>query len=201
MAAGLGGYIVIGIGEVQVESGRELNIQGFAAEQQRQFDISNIRQLVEQYADVRIDLKAALVAGEVHSKRRFGLVCVMPASEFPIVVARDGAYREGRKERFAFKDGDILVRRNASTVRARQSDIRHIVSRIRRSERTQWVEELSGTGVAEILQTLSEIHEGMRAGTRPGRPRRERLPSPRLILGAEEEFERKFLDLLSESDE
>lgn len=193
MAAGLGGYIVVGLGEDQVQSGRELKIEGLLPEYQRHFDISNLRQLVEEYTDVRIDIRVGLVNSERQPGKRFGLICVMSASEFPIVMSKDGVYRQASRESFAFKDGDILVRRSGSTVRARQADVRQIVSRVRRVERARWVEELSETGIDKLVETLSEL---VRTGQRP---RPKKLPSAKLILGPEEDFETRLLDMLSDS--
>ena len=200
MAAGSGGYIVIGLQEHKTSSVHALEPVGFPAKYHQHFDVSNVRQLVERYVSVRIDLTIALLASGMYTAgERFGLICVMPASEFPVLMRGDGAYAaENKRQCFAFRDGDILVRRGGSTVRATQADVRQIVSRIRAVERTRWVEELAEVGLDELIDAVSEMRRIAKTKGTVRQTKRE-LPSTKLILGPESGFEERFLNMLSES--
>lgn len=198
LAASNGGYILAGVEEVTGSGGHSFHVRGMTSTHQAPFDVSNIRQMVEEYVSVAVDLRVAIVESIAHVGKKLGVICVMPANEFPIVMTKDGVYKQLGEHKFVFKEGDVLVRRNASTVRANQADVRNIVSRIRRVERQSWAEELAESGIAEILESLRQFQGLVRAATRPGR-RKEIEPRRQLLLGPDDAFRKKFLDALEES--
>ena len=200
MAADRGGYIVAGIQEISDDKGRRIAKVGFPSAHQKPFDISNLRQLIEQYVDVRIDLRVNVVTSSKGGREKFGLICIMPATEFPIVMAKDGAYGDPSAIQFAFKEGDILVRRNASTMRANQADIREIMARIGRRERERWVAEVSETGIPQVFDVLRQLAEAI-TGQKKGAKRRRRGVSKQLLLGSEAAFQKRFLNMLQEQDD
>ncbi len=90
MAAGRGGYIAGGIREAVDHKGRRFEKVGLPAAHQKHFDISNLRQLIESYVDVRIDLRVNVVSSGTGGRGRFGLVCVMPAGQATAIMDQSG---------------------------------------------------------------------------------------------------------------
>src|SRR5437764_1448405 len=81
MAGGIGGYIVIGVEEIVDSSGRRMSLRGFEPSEQTAFDVSTLRQVVEHWVEVRIDLRLAIVRSVRHNGCTYGLICVMPCPE------------------------------------------------------------------------------------------------------------------------
>jgi hypothetical protein len=164
IANSAGGYIVVGVTE---DTTRRLRFhpRGFGRAGFRAFDASTVRTLLERYVDERVDFGLATVASLRYPRRTFGLIFVPPSQRAPLVFAHDGQYGDPTKNRSVtvFQAGDVVVRRNTSSIRANQADWRRLISDIRRRERDRWVEDV--LGVRSLTERVDRLVAGLADGS------------------------------------
>lgn len=109
-----------------------------------QIDTSIIRKAVEKYVDGDFAVLAAeheLVLNGETQPRRFGIVYFRRRSAQPVLAAIDG--NVPNKNAPVFRQGDILIRRGAQSIRANSGDVRRLLtSSVVNQERVKAVNEL-----------------------------------------------------------
>lgn len=142
MANTFGGYIILGVHEKK--DGKKYAPEGLSDKECEELDISAICQQVESYVEERTNIQFRLHEIPEYENNKFGIIFVPPNPHSPLVFSKDGQYRDERtnENKLAFREGDIMVRKRASSERADQSDIRRLISDIRQREKTKWKEEI-----------------------------------------------------------
>lgn len=143
MANTNGGYIVLGVDET-IEGGNQFTPVGLDNESIKDLDVTKIDDRVATYvmARIRISLQIHSIA-ELDGKI-FALLYVGQGDDLPIIFTKDGQFDQNGRLKTKFRNGEIFVRRGASSVRADQNDIRRFISLIRRREKEKWTEDLLG---------------------------------------------------------
>lgn len=156
-----GGYMVLGVREVTDGSAPErYNPDGLSADVCNGLDAAKLGQQVDSFIEERANIQLQIHSLPEFGGKQFALIYVPPGPNKPVVMKKDGQYtdkRTGRNETL-FQAGDIFVRKNTSTARADQSDVRRLVSEIRRREKAQWTEEiLDMRSLVQRLDTLIAV--------------------------------------------
>jgi hypothetical protein len=140
-----GGYIVLGVREVTDGSAPErYNPDGLSTDGCNSLDMAKLGQQVESFIEERANIQLQIHSLPDFGDKQFALIYIPPSPHKPVVMQKDGQYTDkttGKKETL-FRQGEIFVRKNTSTARADQSDMRRLVSEIRRREKAQWTEEI-----------------------------------------------------------
>ncbi len=197
MANTQGGYIVIGVSEDRAGAPR-FSPDGCDPSLLRGFDASTVRSVLENYVDEALDLQLTTVCSVTHPGVVFGLIFVPPSNRTPLVLSKNAQYHDPVKNKSydIFREGDVVVRRNTSSIRANQSDWRRFVSDIRRRERNAWAEDVlsisSLTAKVELL--LSQLQSGS-VQPSPGEP------DETAYLLTDEQFAGRFTKVLASGND
>lgn len=145
MANTFGGYIVLGVREAKDGSPERYVADGLTDEVCASLDISDLQTHVGSFVSEHIELQLQIHSLESLQGKKFALIYVAPCPQSPIIFTREGQYTDSTgANKVLFYPGDIVIRKGASSKRVDQSDMRRIISEIRRREKANWTEEILG---------------------------------------------------------
>ena len=147
-----GGHLVIGADD----NGTPVP-PGVPSSQRQFFDEANLRPKLAKWLPEPFELHSAIhTIGDC----TFALIYVSPNSDGFCIVKADGKYRDGNREHFVFRRGDVFARHGTSSERWQQSDIarirRNMASSLKEAWRSELTEELGQLGIARGAQRLVE---------------------------------------------
>jgi len=142
LLSGRGGHLVIGADESGAPTGL------LSAEQVAQLDESRLRKRLEKFIPEGFEIR---VANHEIGGTLVALIHVSPHPDGLVVMKADGVYLEGGKERVAFREGDIFIRRGTESRRLGQAELRRHLADLRRR-----VEEEAR---AEALRSVAPVIE------------------------------------------
>lgn len=165
-----GGYIVLGVREVTDGSAPErYNPEGLSAAACNSLDSAKLGQQVESFTVERLNVQLQIHPLSDFGNKQFALIYVPPSLHKPVIMQKDGQYTDkaaGRNETL-FRAGDIFIRKNTSTARADQSDMRRLISEVRLREKARWTEEI--LDVRTLVQRLDTLIAVLSSGVVPDR--------------------------------
>lgn len=148
MANTRGGYIVLGVDEEPSSTGDRYATNGLDEEDLKALDVDVLKSQVEGYLGTALTLRLQVHRLGEFGGRSFALIHVPESPESPLVMEKSGQYAgEGGRTKAVFHQGDVYVRRGASTCKANQTDMRELFSKVRRREKERWTEEILGLRV------------------------------------------------------
>jgi hypothetical protein len=159
MANSGGGYIVLGVDEVNQPGHRYVVVGCPDDHVNALLDPTDVHNKLERYVEEPLDVRI-----RVHRHAELGallpLIFVPPTRTLPLTFRIQGEYdAAGRGERqrmvTAFRPGEIWVRRGAACIQANARDWRRIRSDMRRAERARWADDV--LGVTPLIQRMDRI--------------------------------------------
>ncbi len=147
MANTRGGYIVLGVDEEPSSTGDRYTPNGLSEEDLKALDVDVLKSQVDGYLGTALTLRLQVHRLGEFGGRSFALIHVPESPESPLVMEKSGQYGEGGRTKAVFHQGDVYVRRGASTCKANQTDMRELFSKVRRREKERWTEEILGLRV------------------------------------------------------
>lgn len=189
-----GGYMVLGVREVTDGSAPErYNPDGLSAAACNSLDAAKLGQQVESFIAERANIQLQIHSLPDFGNRQFALIYIPPNPHKPIIMQKDGQYTDkatGKNETL-FRAGDVFVRKNTSTARADQSDMRRLISEVRLREKARWTEEI--LDVRSLVQRLDELIAVLSNGDAP-----DRSPLPSSHRGESESYDETLFYLSPE---
>ena len=165
-----GGYIVLGVREVTDGSAPErYNPDGLSPAACNSLDVAKLGQQVESFIAERANIQLQIHSLPDFGNRQFALIHIPPSPHGPIIMLKDGQYTDkaSGKNETLFRAGDVFVRKNSSTARADQSDMRRLISEVRLREKARWTEEI--LDVRSLVQRLDALIAVLSNGAAPDR--------------------------------
>lgn len=165
-----GGYIVLGVREVTDGSAPErYSPDGLSAAACNSLDLAKLGQQVESFTVERMNIQLQIHSLPDFGNKQFALIYVPPSPHKPVIMQKDGQYTDKTtsKNETLFRAGDIFIRKNTSTARVDQSDMRRLISEVRLREKAQWTEEI--LDVRTLVQRLDMLITVLSNGVVPDR--------------------------------
>jgi hypothetical protein len=159
MANSGGGYIVLGVDEVNKPGNRYAVVGCPNDHVSALLDPTDLHNKIERYVEEPLDIRV-----RVHRHAEFGvfvpLMFVPPTRTLPLTFRIQGEYavvEPSARQRMitAFRPGEIWGRRGAACIQASARDWRRIRSDMRRAERARWADEL--LGATPLVQRMDRI--------------------------------------------
>ena len=141
-----GGSLLIGADDTGNASGT------FTDDLYEKFDETILRAKLKKYIDEPFDVR---VSSTKFDSSNFILIECSEYADGFVVFKADGQYEKNSKAKVVFRAGDVFVRHGSASEKWQQHDIRRIVAGQVSKERSEWLKEIGGVGLASGDNTRS----------------------------------------------